>query len=263
MASFSKLLLYVLLVLLGVAAATLLRPSASDASAQLAAVEQRLGQLEKQSRYLTDRVEIEKLQALYVHYINMGASQKIVDLFADSDEVEIEISNKGVLVGKTAPVRWRFGDDPNADRSERPRPAGTVSMHMASNPALEIDAAAERARAVWLSPGMSTLRLARDGGKRVTGLWNWGKYEMEYLKQNGEWKILKLRYHQIFLTPAGKSWTEESLDPDTVRQRVKPDRPSAPDFYQPYRVDRARVFGPPPPDPYPQSGAALEANSDG
>jgi hypothetical protein len=215
-----------------------------------AALEQRLEALERQQARLNDRIEIEKLQSLYAHYINLNASQKIVELFADSDEVEIEISNKGVLVGRTAPVRWRFGDDPNADRTERPRRAGELSMHMALNPALEIDPAGERARAVWLSPGLSTLRLARDGGERVTPLWNWGKYEMEYLKQDGRWKILKLRYHQIFLTPYDKGWTVESLDPDTVRQRVKPDRPSAPEFYQPYRVDRAGVFGPPPPEPY-------------
>ena len=225
--------------------------SASNGSTnETALLERRLATLESQYQRLSDRVEIEKLQSLYAHYINLNASQKIVALFADSDEVEIEISNKGVLVGRTAPVRWRFGDDPQADRTERPRSAGGLSMHMALNPALEIDAKGERARAVWLSPGLSTLRLARDKGERVTALWNWGKYEMEYLKQDGQWKILKLRYRQVFLTPYDKGWTVESIDPDTSRQPPKPDRASAPDFYRPYQVDRANDFPPGPPEPY-------------
>jgi hypothetical protein len=225
--------------------------AASSVEQRLAVLEARVRKLEAQNARLSDYNEIMKLQALYAHYINLNASEKIVELFANSDEVEIEVSNKGVLVGRTAPVRWRFGDSPNPDRSEQPRAPGQMSMHVSDNPVLEIDPTGVHARAVWLSPGISTLRLARDGGVRVTGMWNWGKYEMEYLKQNGKWKILKLRYHQIFLTPYDKGWTVESDDPDTTRERVKPDRPSAPDFYNPYHVDRSNSMAPPPPDPYP------------
>ena len=218
---------------------------------RLAALERKLSTVEAENSRLRDYNEIQQLQALYAHYINLNASQKIVELFADSPDVEIEISNKGRLIGRTAPVRWRFGDETNPDRSEKPRPAGQMSMHVSDNPVLQIDARGEHARAVWLSPGISTLRLARDNGTKVTAMWNWGKYEMEYIKQGGKWKILKLRYHQIFLTPYDKGWTVESLDPDTTRERVKPDQPSAPDFYDPYHVDRSNSFAPLPPEPYP------------
>jgi hypothetical protein len=234
----------------GVLALSTAAQARSPVEQRLARLESRLTQLETENRRLKDINEISRVQSLYAHYINMNASDKIVGLFADSDEVEIEVTNKGVLVGKTAPMRWRFGDDPKAVRSDAPRPAGQMSMHMTDNPVIELSPDGTRAKAVWLSPGVSTLRLARDGGTKVTAMWNWGKYEMEYLKQNGQWKILVLRYHQVFLTPYDKGWTVESTDPDTTRERVKPDRASKPDFYNPYRVDKPNTFEPGPPTPY-------------
>lgn len=67
-----------------------------DPKAKLS-IEERLDRLEAQNRYLSDYLAIWKLQSLYCHYINIGAVQAIVGLFADDPGVEIELSNKGIL----------------------------------------------------------------------------------------------------------------------------------------------------------------------
>lgn len=212
-------------------------------------IEERLATLEAQNRYLNDYVAIWKLQSLYQHYMNIGAPRSIVGLFADSDDVEIELSNKGVLHGRDAPHRYflRAGTAQEIKDDRSPRPPGSLVLHMTVNPALEINADGTRAKAVWLSPGITNQR--RDG--KPVAAWNFGKYDMEYIKQNGEWKILAFRWHQMFLTPYDKGWVEENVDPGFSAYSSKPDRPSAPDFYAPYAPDKDNRFDPPPPAPYP------------
>lgn len=213
-------------------------------------VEERLDRLEAQNRYLTDYIAIWKLQSLYQHYINIGANKAIVGLFADSPDVEIELSNKGILKGRDAPHRYylRAGTATPVTADRVSLPPGALLMHMAVNPALEIDKAGTRARAVWLSPGITNL--VQPNAAPIAA-WNYGKYEMEYVKQNGEWKFLAFRWRQMFLTPYSKGWVEQNIHPGTIGGATPPDAPSAPDFYAPYDPTKVNRFDPPPPAPYP------------
>ena len=63
----------------------------------------------------------------------------------------------------------------------------------------------------------------------MVAAWCWGKYEIEYLKQNGEWKILAFRWRQIFLSRYDKGWVEENLEPGYVV--APPDLPSDPHYH--------------------------------
>lgn len=211
-------------------------------------VEERLDRLEAQNRYLTDYLAIWKLQSLYCHYINIGAVQSIVGLFADSSDVEIELSNKGILKGRDAPRRYflRAGTKDEVRSEPAPQIPGNMVIHMAVNPALEIDAAGLHARAVWFSPGITNFPVA----KQIVGAWCWGKYDITYLKQAAAWKILAFRWRQIFLTRYDQGWVQENIEPGY--QVVPPDAPSAPDYHSPYRPDRVNRFDPPPPRPYPE-----------
>jgi hypothetical protein len=212
-------------------------------------VESRLDRLEAENRYLRDYLDIWKLQSLYAHYWNINAPKEIVALFADSPEVEIELSNKGVLKGRDAPHRYylRKGTAGEIKDAVPPRPSGSLVLHTAVNPVLEINRDGTRARAVWLSPGITNFR--RDG--EMIAAWNYGKYEMEYLKQGGRWKILAFRWHQMFLSPYDKGWAKENVDPGPGGVGpLQPDRASAAGFYNPYRVDKINPFDPPPPVPY-------------
>jgi hypothetical protein len=70
---------------------------------------------------------------------------------------------------------------------------------------------------------------------------------MEYVKQNGEWKILAFRWHQMFLSPYDQGWVKQNIDPGNAGTPIPADRPSAPDFYAPYRPDKVNRFDPAPP----------------
>ncbi|GAB1260162.1 nuclear transport factor 2 family protein [Aurantivibrio plasticivorans] len=218
-----------------------------DQSQKISELEARLNTIENEARYTSDVLAIWKLQSRYQHYINIGARQDIVSLFADHPDVEIELSNKGIVRGADAPHRYFL-------RAGQPKPAtppkpipGFMVMHMSVNPAIEINHDGTQAKAVWLSPGITNI--FREG--KMKAGWNFGKYEMEYIKQESQWKILSFRWHQIFLTPYDKGWVEENIHPGSVGAAVKPDQPSAPDFYRPYDATSTdNRFDPPPPEPY-------------
>lgn len=211
-------------------------------------IEERLDRLEAQNRYLSDYIAIWKLQSLYCHYINIGANKAIVGLFADSPEVEIELSNKGVLVGSDAPHRYflRLGTDYEVKGDIAPQIRGNMVIHMAVNPTIEINKDGTRAKAVWMSPGITNFPI--DKKLTMVAAWCWGKYDMEYMKQNGKWKILAFRWRQIFLSRYDKGWVEENLEPGFVV--AQPDRPSDPSYHAPYQPDKVNLFDPPPPEPY-------------
>jgi len=213
---------------------------------KMAAINERLDRLEAQNRYLSDYIAIWKLTSLYTHYINIHMPKSIVGLFADSPNVEIELSNKGILKGKDAPHRYflRKGTKNEITSDDTPWPKGALVLHTALNPALEINKDGTRAKAIWLSPGITNLPTSSG----LTAAWNWGKYEMEYLKQNGEWKILAFRWHQMFLSRYDQGWVKESLDPGAIT--IPPDLASDPSFYSPYKPDKVNRFTPPPPKPY-------------
>ncbi len=76
-----------------------------------------------------------------------------------------------------------------------------------------------------------------------------GKYDMEYVKEDGQWKILTFAYRQAFMCPYEKGWVEEPVaasiagSPDNI-----PDAPTS--YYLPYSRYRINHFQPPPPEPY-------------
>jgi len=213
-------------------------------------IEERLDRLEAQNRHLSDTLAIWKVQSLYCHYINIGAVQAIVGLFADSPDVEIELSNKGILRGRDAPHRYflKAGSKDEIRTEYAPQIPGNMVIHMAVNPAIEIDPRGTRACAVWLSLGITNFPIDRK--LTIAAAWCWGKYDIEYLKQGEAWKILAFRWRQIFLSRYEHGWVKENLEPGYVV--AQPDAPSAPDYHDPYKTDRVNRFDPPPPPPYPE-----------
>jgi hypothetical protein len=222
-------------VLLG--AAAIAQPLLGRDSERLT-LEKRVERLEKENQRLTDVLDIQKVQALYQHYMNIGDGRKIAALFANSPDVEIELSNKGILRGADAPTRYWVGGS---------RPPGSLIFHTSVNPVIEVSPDGLHAKAVWLSPGITTLP---DKQHVLQPNWNYGKYDMEYLKQEGVWKILAFRWHQIFLTPYDQGWVKLNLDPGSSTAHPA-DAPSKTGFYNPYSTTQVNPYDPPPPSPYP------------
>jgi len=191
--------------------------------------------------YAKDYLEIWKLQSLYSHLYHVGRRSQLPALFAQKTPgVSLELEDSGVHEGIESITRfWTTVFD------DRKIGAGHLAIHMTVNPVIEINRDRTRARGLWHSHGYCSLPV--EGVlKQFLCL---GKYDMGYVKEEGQWTFLKFAYRQTFMCPYEKGWMEEPVaasiagSPDNV-----PDKPTT--FYMPYSRYRINAFRPGPPDPY-------------
>jgi hypothetical protein len=197
--------------------------------------------LEARISRVEDYIAINQLQSRYTHYMLMGAWKKIHSCFVQKTPgLEMEIADCGVFEGLDAPKRY-FA------RAEGPKFPGDLTHHMAVNPVIEINKEGTRAKGVWHSPGIMTVAV----NDKLTAHWYFGKYFIEYVKEDGEWKFLKFQFCPIFCIPYhGEGWVDGNTERIRWAPPPKSDRPSTPGFYHPYKPDKTIVFGPFPPEPY-------------
>lgn len=207
-----------------------------------------LRQLKQQVTELSwtkDYIEIWQLMSRYAHLYHVFRRNDIVDLFAkETPGVLVEIEDSGIYEGGDAPKRF-FGSIISENRHKVP---GFLGVHMTLNPLLEFNKARTKAKGVWFSHGSVTL--VRNG--QPISYWCLGKYDMEYVKERGQWKILKLVYRMAYMSPCDKNWIEESqgasITSAALNAQCPPDKPTT--FHMPYSPYRVNIFQPPPPEPY-------------
>ncbi|MFC1533264.1 nuclear transport factor 2 family protein [Thermodesulfobacteriota bacterium] len=204
---------------------------------------------EAKVNWCTDYLEICQLQSKYAHYLHMCMYDSIPTCFAEKTEgIEIEIDGGGVNEGMDAPRRVFFERMGQGKKGPSPFFPGWIVLHMAVNPVIEINKDGTRAKGLWHSPGLWT-KLIDD---ELVPCWIYGKYVMEYVKEDGEWKFLKLNYRQTFDTPYEKGWVKHPSfpagDPMERPPERRPNRP--PTYHRPYDPNALNIFEPPPPEPY-------------
>jgi hypothetical protein len=188
-----------------------------------------------------DYLELWKLQSLYSHLYHIGRRSEVPALFAQKTPgVTLEMEDSGVYEGIESVTRFW-----NTVFDDKMIGAGHLAIHMTVNPIIEINRDRTRARGLWHSHGYCSL-MVEGTLKQFLCL---GKYDMEYVKEDGQWRFLKFAYRQTFMCPYEKGWAEEPVaasiagSPENV-----PDRPTT--YYMPYSRYRINVMQPPPPEPY-------------
>lgn len=85
---------------------------------------------------------------------------------------------------------------------------GLMMMHEMCTEVIEVADDGKTAKGIWITPGHET---APSPGKDK-GSWCWGKYEVEFIKEDGVWKFWKMILYPLFLTPIDRSWGEPQLE---------------------------------------------------
>lgn len=139
-------------------------------------------------------------------------------------------------------------DDPRNDF------IGKLVVHMLTTSFLEVAEDGQTAKGIWISPGYMSMC---SGGK-MRAFWHYDRYGVDFVKEDGEWKIWHLHIYRDFMTPFEKSWVDNALNPDPQNGlgSLPPDfvEPNAPDDpypkYEAYNPFGVAQFGPRPPEPY-------------
>ena len=180
-----------------------------------------IAQLLARVQRLEDTLEIQKLQSKYAHLLLKLDVDRLVDecIARHADDVTLEFSDSGVYRGLEK-IRQVYRDFGKAKQIP-----GFFIMHMTVNPYIEIAEDGMSARSHWLSPGAV--------GSDTSARWVWGPYYIDYIKEDGEWRILHTNLAALFRNPFDESWAQ-TQDHGTVSEVLsdKPDEP--PTLYRPY-----------------------------
>lgn len=179
-------------------------------------VEERLLRLEEKMRLAEARAAIADLMGRYAFYCGAGCGERIVtELWAKGDEVSLEYGASGVY-------REHWKVETFYYKRAVPGKLTTVSF---STPLLSVSADGESARGIWTAfstetdagdlggavPEFSDTRRAllsseTEDGKRYRAEILLQKYDVEFVLEEGIWKILHLHVSEYFRCPYDRDW---------------------------------------------------------
>jgi hypothetical protein len=175
--------------------------------------------LEKRIQAIEDVLALEKLGRIYGYYLEHWMSKEIVDMFSDGPDVALEWT-EGTYYGKDAVRRYFEGVD------ELYKDQDLVHQLMQLSPVIDVAPDGKTAKARWY--GFGGVSVTERGTTRQ--FFRSGTYENDYVKEDGQWKIQRFRWHLNYDTAAGEGWVqaEHIEDVDSLSGLEGP-RPDVPD----------------------------------
>jgi hypothetical protein len=167
---------------------------------------------DKEIQALQDIEDIKKLQCAYGYYLEHWMSEEIVDCFSNRPEVSATFV-EGTYNGPEG-IRRYF-------RPGRVVPPEFLHMVMQVSPIITLARDGRRAKGRWYGYGtiLSRPTVPLDPAYMAV------IYEMDYIKEDGVWKILTLclNMHYAYTSGRTRQGPPESKDAPTERMELKPD----------------------------------------
>lgn len=169
--------------------------------------------LERSVGLLQDISEVNRLQHIYGYYLDRSDWENIVALL--TDDATAEYGNSGVYVGKASIRKLLYG----IGYDQAGLPKGLLREHMQFQPVVHVAPDGMTAKARWRV-------FAVLGQYGEYARWQAGPYENEFRKENGQWKISKIRWYETFTVPFEGGWktelTRANLGDRTIPQSDRP-----------------------------------------
>jgi len=188
-------------------------------------LEARVKELEEQVKVLKplkDIEEIKRLQRAYGYYLERMMADELADLFSDSSDATLSIW-VGIYLGKEGIKRFFHGASEEFH--------GPELLHQVMQLSGIVDVAPDGKTAMGRWYGFGAASLPR--GKGVIQQLMDGVYLVEYIKENGVWKILKLTWNPIYMCDPDVGW----VAPERVAAAADVERIGTPP-----KIDRPREF---------------------
>jgi hypothetical protein len=185
---------------------------------ELAALRQQVAALRERTQQVRDSNDIKRLQRAYGYYIEKGLWDEVTNLF--SDNATLEIARDGVYAGKTRIHDYFM----TLGGGQQGLMQGQLNEQLQLMPVVTLGEDGTTAKARWRN-----IMLAGQLGEKA--LWGEGPFENEYIKENGVWKISKLRWQQAILVAYEGGWgkNEDYNKGIWVSDKLPPDAPQTDD----------------------------------
>jgi hypothetical protein len=233
----------------------------------------RIERLEAEAQAGKDRAEVANLFSRYMYLHNAFQDAQIIPLWAKEGTpgMAAEYSNLG---------RYTTYDSIMEYHRNRPNPVGKLIFHYLANPVIEVAGDGETAKGMWIMTGLESGLTKPENaehmpdwmhvpevtvdGKRVWMHKVYAKYGIDFIKQDGAWKIWHFRCFEVAREPYGMGWIPWAAQAEHggfnselmyVGDDGKPvfmPKPDGPAMIaaNPYRVDGGQTLDARIPEPY-------------
>ena len=192
---------------------------------QVAALEAQVAQLQKTAQANADRAAVENLFSRYKYLHNAFQDNQIVDLWAKkgTPDIRAQYSNLGVYTNWDSIISYH---------RDRPSPIGKLLFHYVTTPIIEVAGDGQTAKGLWivngLESGLTDPEHAKNmpdwmfekdmvDGKKVWMHNVYLKYGIDFIKQDGQWKIWHFHCFEVARAPYGMGWIPLPQQPRTTR----------------------------------------------
>jgi SnoaL-like domain len=187
--------------------------------ARINALEAKLGQVDHDAQVALDRGAIENVFSHYMYLHNAFHDEDIKLLWAKrgTPGISAQYSNVGVYTRYESIMAYHSG---------RPDPVGKLIFHYITTPLIQVAADRQTAKGIWIAAGvesglMSASLAARAPsylfeqnepggmevhGKKVWAHWVQMKYGIDFIRQDGQWKIWHFRCFEVSRARFDRNW---------------------------------------------------------
>lgn len=182
-----------------------------DLEAEIKSLHERLLAVETRAQRAEDELAIGRLQRCYGYYVDKCQWDQVADLFAR--DATLEINGRGKFIGQDRIREYmlHFG----------PAKHGLMMNHTQLQPVITISEDGMNGNA-----RLRALMIVGQYGDHA--MWGEAIYENAYVKEDGVWKIARLKAYQVFYTPYEKGWHQECMPLLAEFGDFEPDEPTEP-----------------------------------
>lgn len=198
-------------------AALALVPGAAHAQDEpsVAGLAAEVSQLRADARAARDRDAVENLFSRYMYLHNAFQDEQIIPLWAarGTPGISAQYSNLGKYTNWETITQYHRG---------RPSPIGKLVFHFVTTPVIEVAGDGQTAKGLWIVNGLESGLTAPEhatnmpawmfepdvevGGKKVWMHNVYLKYGIDFIKQNGEWRIWHFHCFEVARAPYSMGW---------------------------------------------------------
>ena len=216
----------------------------------IAELEEHVVSLQRRLAVLEAARSIANLQARYIYRLQSHDYASIADMFANRAPVSVEMDNLGHFTGreKTVDVFLKVLKPLYTMK-------GALGLHMLTTPLVEVHPDGQTAWGQWHTLGCNTQPDFVGHDSEVTAdpvliaMWQQGKYFIDFVKEDDEWKFQNFRWYVNFRTPFDEGWVKRPIVGNlSVVSKLMPGCPEADcsSPYHPFSADELTPFDPPP-----------------
>ncbi len=186
----------------------------ASAADRLAALEAELAAVKHQASRARDRQQVENLFSQYMYLHNAFRDTEIIPLWAKkgTPDVRAQYSNLGVYTDWDKIMSYHQG---------RPSPRGKLVQHYVTTPMVEVAGDGQTAKGLWVVNGIESGLVEPEHAKNmpewmfekelVNGKKVWMhnvylKYGVDFIKQDGQWKIWHFHCFEVARAPYSLGW---------------------------------------------------------